>query len=413
MLRIALRLCGLRSLAALAVLALPACAPLEGPGDELDDEVTGEGRLTIKGGYEEPNYPSVVGIADFQHGSICTGSLIGPNLVLTARHCVSTTQNEAPGGGIICSQSTSAAPFNASAFAVTTKPDMYSSSYADWHDVAEVVTLPIDTNLFCGNDQAILILKENLAPEEAVPMIPRVDSMLAKGELYDAVGYGMINDTNQNSAGIRRRRDDLAVYCAETECVGVSAYVKDSEWIGDTGICSGDSGGPAIDKQGRVVGVTSRGGAGCVSPIYGSVHSWGQWIKDTALYAAQKGGYEAPLWAQGWPSDPAFNGPVGGDCVENGCSVCWDDACTRLCNETATCPSGYECKEVQEGTTLCTEKPKPKPSPDDDTEEETTSCSVGTPGAASDDPTNPVPWLVGALGTVLAAAGRRRRTPRA
>lgn len=194
---------------------------------------------------------------------------------------------------------------------------------------------------------------------------------------------------------------------------GVSTFVKTSEWIGDTGICSGDSGGPALDSQNRVVGVTSRGGANCTNPIYGSVHSWGDWIKSTALHAAEVGGYEPALWAQGWPTDAGWQGPVGGNCQENACTTCWDDECTRLCNSDFGCPTDYECKEVQPGTGVCLPKPPPPPPTTGDGESDSgdSGCSVQS-GA---DPTNPVPWFTGVAGLALLSLGARRakrRSPR-
>ena len=61
-------------------------------------------------------------------------------------------------------------------------------------------------------------------------------------------------------------------------------------------ICSGDSGGPALDERGRVFGVASRGDPGCEIAVYGDVSSWGPFIVDTALEAADLGGYVAPEW---------------------------------------------------------------------------------------------------------------------
>ena len=38
--------------------------------------------------------------------STCTGSLISPHLILTARHCIAGTLNRADEGGILCGYST-------------------------------------------------------------------------------------------------------------------------------------------------------------------------------------------------------------------------------------------------------------------------------------------------------------------
>jgi len=358
----------------------------------------------IQGGYADNTDSNVVGIFNITQGALCSGSLIAPNEILTARHCVSTITNEA--AGVDCAKTTAAAPFPASSFYITTKPSMNSAVMSDFVGVKEVIPAPGKDQKLCGNDQTILILTRSLTPQEATPLIPRVDSQVAVKEQYSAAGYGDTSDQAGN-AGNRRRRDKLFANCAEADCKGVASFVTTSEWIGDTGICSGDSGGPALDLEGRVVGVTSRGGPGCTSPVYGSVHSWGQWIMDTTVHAAEVGGYDPPAWATGFTTDPTFNLPIGGACDATCASgICLADQCTRQCNDTAPCPANYDCIAINDTQSACQLHQDPPSASKTPVTTTTTTCDIGS-GA---DPTNPVPWLGGAVAFIaMAGLGRRAR----
>ncbi len=398
--------------------------------DEPDTRTTsappsavGESSDAIRGGYVDPGDPAAVGIVTFADGGVgvCSGSLIAPNLVLTARHCVSATYNDS--GGVICGQTNFSAPFSPTDFYVTTR-GVFEQNEDAYHTVQNVVTLPVDDKL-CGQDLALLILDDVLSEYEAVPYVPRVDTALIAGEQYYAIGFGITNDGLQDS-GIRRRRDSLFVECAEEECRNRPGMTT-AEWVGDQGICSGDSGGPALDLLNRVVGVTSRGVQGCDDPVYGSTRSWGQWIKDNALLAAQIGGYEPLPWMNGWPTDPAYSHPVGQACTEpTACpsGLCYAETCTRLCNEASPCPTGFVCEVLDDGvTSLCA--PEPPPDEDDggneDEDEDASAASDGSSdGAAAEDdgggcsfsgkdPVTPVPWVVGLAVVGLAVARRRRR----
>lgn len=328
----------------IAALPLLGCSPEPAPV-----EVVAHAVEPIAGGKDDYNDTNVVGVVLPQEGYLCSGSLIAPNVVLTAHHCVANIVNGSQ--GVLCASTGFTGPFPASHFVVTPKYDSNDSS-AD-HTVREV-RLPTTDTLLCGKDLAILILDKPFTTNEALaPFVPRVDTELAKGEIYSAIGYGG-TDQAADGAGYRRRRDGLAVQCGGTQCQ--IQLAEKTEWIGQTGICEGDSGGPAVDAQGRVVGVTSRGQQGCNSPIYGSVAGWGQWIKDTVVYAAGLGGYTAPPWSMGFPTDPAFTAAVGDACTQpsdcKATGLCWDSYCTRPCNDQAACPDGYDCVP-NGGMSLC------------------------------------------------------------
>jgi MYXO-CTERM domain-containing protein len=383
-------------------------------------EETGEMYVAIQAGYLDDADKAVVGIYNMQIGSICSGSLIAPNVVLTARHCVSDIADEEGEGWIRCDETRFSGTHRAERFLVTTDAEMTGHG-SNYHRGRELVTAP-GSDAFCGYDQVILILEEPIPESEAVPLVPRVDVPLVRGEEYYAVGYGATSDSNFGS-GVRRRRDNLFIDCVADECP--STLATPTEWIGDTGICEGDSGGPSLDLQNRVTGVTSRGTSGCDDPIYGSVHGWADWIKETALYAATLGGYEAPRWATGFPTDPVYVAEIGGACeapADCSTNACLDGYCTRPCDAVALCPDGYSCEENP--GSFCVKMPEPPPGsspaggeePGDDgrsgdveDDEASSGCSV----LPNPDPTKPVPWLTGAGGVGALALLRRRRRGRA
>jgi MYXO-CTERM domain-containing protein len=384
------------------VTALTGC--IAQPGEE-GAESLGTADQPIQGGYNDATDKGVVDIYWMSQGAECSGSLLAPNMVLTAHHCVANVNNGTQ--GIDCATSSFSAPDTTAGenFLVSTT-EVLSMNASDWHVVQEVLVPPGGSS-FCGQDQAIFILSDLVKPTEATPLVPRVDSQIADHDQYSAVGFGTTDDVN--GAGQRRRLDNLFVNCVGKDCPSQFVSIA-HEFIGDHGICEGDSGGPALDTEGRVIGVTSRGAQGCTSPVYGDVFSWADWIKSSALHAAQVGGYTAPAWANGYPTDPIYNYPIAStsSCsASNACAsgLCLSDSegsyCTRGCETAAPCPSGYNCATVGQQQ-VCERVVTTTNTPPSSSK---SGCSI-----AAADPTKPVPWFIGALGLAAPALlGRRRR----
>jgi hypothetical protein len=247
------------SFALLALLATTACAgAVDDPEAERDELATAES--PIRAGILDESSAGVVGILATDLGKVCTGVVISSRTVVTARHCIAPiTPADGP---IDCRTAAFGATTDAEKIFVTTGAG--TAVPLQRHAVKKV--LVPGTPAFCGGDLAILILGRALDPEVAPPMRLRLRKSAIPGEAFSAVGLGR---AGEEPSGTRRRRDGLKVSCVGPACgTGQVAY---DEWWGEGAVCEGDSGGPAVDDFGRVIGIASRKKDGCTGTIYVNV----------------------------------------------------------------------------------------------------------------------------------------------
>jgi V8-like Glu-specific endopeptidase len=268
-----------------ALLALLALGCSGAPAGET----AGAEAQAVFGGRPAPDDTSVVAVVNFAGGQ-CSGSLIAPNLVLTARHCVADTQEKDV--KVVCGETPFKAPDSAGAIFVVPLPTI-TENPDDYAAVAEIRMVADQDADLCGTDVALLRLKKPL--DELTPLEPRVTQPVAAMETYSSVGYGLDESLTDMPSGERKRLDGLTVTCGGDSCR--ASDVRRNEWIGSGGPCPGDSGGPALDADGRVIGVVSRGKPGCGEPVFSDVSSRADWLQSEAILAAQAAHIEPPAWA--------------------------------------------------------------------------------------------------------------------
>jgi len=165
--------------------------------------------------------------------SNCTGSLIGPSVVLTAAHCVTgVTAITVIAGRDDLTNTALGRTFDAVRWRAA--PQAGPSS----HDLAYV----------------------DLGQESTAPVAPLLNFVPAAGVVLHTRGYGQTIDGVESSTRLREGDVKTAMCPA-----GIPAAASCTRVVPGypAGPCRGDSGGPVLTTQGLLIGVLSAASAGC------------------------------------------------------------------------------------------------------------------------------------------------------
>ncbi|HEY8076286.1 MAG TPA: trypsin-like serine protease [Labilithrix sp.] len=236
-------------LSVLGLLLLPLVAACSAtPGDPRENIGAASERI-VNGTPSSSALDSVVFLGIGTDG-FCTGTLIAPNLVITARHCVQNMDETTDCGTFTT---------NITPSTITVTVGVNPGTNAD--AAGKQAFFDTDTN-GCSHDIALLLLDREIAGAKTAPV--RFEA-LKVGETVKTVGYG--DDGSGTPTSGRYEKNGLAI-----DAVGPASYtykaqngqtfpvdVPAGELVTGESTCFGDSGGPLMDAKGAVVGVTSRG----------------------------------------------------------------------------------------------------------------------------------------------------------
>jgi hypothetical protein len=216
----------------------------------------------IFGGAKDDDGNAIPGVVALRVGmgatfELCSGALLAPNLVLTARHCVTKTAS----ASIACDENgLSADGKHVLANEEPATIGVYVGASPRFTERPSALGKTLITpkgDVLCDSDIALVVLDRAL--DDVTPLPIRLHAPARVGDTIRSVGYGQ-ND-EKLPIGTRVRKSGVEVLAQGKALSQSNTPLGAHEFEVGKSICQGDSGGPAISEEtGAVIGVVSRGG---------------------------------------------------------------------------------------------------------------------------------------------------------